>query len=80
MPTVTVQYFAQLRQARGLGQETITTAAERADALFDALAMQHAFTVPRGAVRVAVNDAIVRWDSPLREGDSVVFLPPVSGG
>jgi molybdopterin synthase sulfur carrier subunit len=80
MPTVIVQYFAQLRDARGLGQERLTTAAERADVLFDALATQHAFKVPRGAVRVAVNDAIVRWDTPLSDGDSVVFLPPVSGG
>lgn len=31
-------------------------------------------------LRVAVNQAWADWDTPLREGDEVAFLPPVSGG
>lgn len=31
-------------------------------------------------VRVAVNDTFVDVDHPLREGDEVAYLPPVSGG
>jgi molybdopterin converting factor small subunit len=29
---------------------------------------------------VAVNAEFAEWSTPLREGDAVVFLPPVAGG
>jgi sulfur-carrier protein len=31
-------------------------------------------------LRVAVNRAWAEWDTPLKDGDEVAFLPPVSGG
>ena len=33
-----------------------------------------------GRLRVAVNGALADWRHALRDGDEVVFLPPVSGG
>jgi molybdopterin converting factor small subunit len=30
--------------------------------------------------REAVNRKYARFDAPLRDGDEVVFIPPVSGG
>jgi molybdopterin converting factor subunit 1 len=33
-----------------------------------------------GRVRVAVNQELIRRDAPIREGDEIAFLPPVSGG
>jgi molybdopterin synthase sulfur carrier subunit len=35
---------------------------------------------PGRAVRVAVNHALVAVDSPVRDGDEVALLPPVTGG
>ena len=32
------------------------------------------------AVRVAVNDEFADWNQTLREGDELVFIPPVAGG
>jgi molybdopterin converting factor small subunit len=29
---------------------------------------------------VAINDAFEPWAAPIRDGDAVVFLPPVAGG
>jgi molybdopterin converting factor small subunit len=31
-------------------------------------------------VRAAVNEVFVAADAPLREGERVVFIPPVAGG
>jgi molybdopterin synthase sulfur carrier subunit len=33
-----------------------------------------------GRVRVAVNQELAGGDAPIREGDEIAFLPPVSGG
>jgi len=34
----------------------------------------------KGALRLAVNQEYVPWDTPLRSGDETAFIPPVSGG
>jgi molybdopterin converting factor subunit 1 len=33
-----------------------------------------------GRVRIAVNQELARGDAPVRSGDEIAFLPPVSGG
>ena len=78
--SVTVQYFAILREQRGLTQEKLTTAALTPAALYDELRARHGFTLPAERVRAAVNDEFVAAAAPLRDGDRVVFIPPVAGG
>lgn len=78
--TVEVQYFAILREQRGLAQEKITTDAGTAAQLYDALRAQHGFTLESSRLRVAVNDEFAPWPAPLRDGDRLVFIPPVAGG
>ena len=34
----------------------------------------------RKNLRVAVNHEIVDWDTPVKQGDEVAFLPPITGG
>ena len=80
MTKITVQYFAILREQRGLNEETLETAAATPAALYDELRARHRFTLPGDRVRAAVNDAFVAGAAPLREGDRVVFIPPVAGG
>jgi molybdopterin synthase sulfur carrier subunit len=80
MPKLHVQYFAILREQRGLSEETIETTAATPGALYDELRAAHRFTLPRERIRVASNDEFVAADAPLREGDRVVFIPPVAGG
>ena len=80
MITLTVQYFAILREQRGLTHETLATAAATPAALYDELRARHAFTLPAGRIRAAVNDEFVPATAPLRDGDRVVFIPPVAGG
>jgi molybdopterin converting factor subunit 1 len=80
MLTLHVQYFAILREQRGLTQETLTTAAPTPTALYDELRARHAFTLPADRVRAAVNDEFVPPAHALRDGDRLVFIPPVAGG
>jgi molybdopterin converting factor subunit 1 len=80
MITLHVSYFAILREQRGLSQETLTTNAATPTALYEELRARHAFSLPAARVRAAVNDEFVASDAALREGDRVVFIPPVAGG
>ena len=78
--TISVQYFAILREQRGLGQESLATSAATPAALYDELRTRHHFTLPGDRVRAAVNEVFVESSVELREGDRVVFIPPVAGG
>ncbi len=77
---VRVRYFAVLRDQSGLGEESVATEASTAAELYEELARRHGFTLPASRLRVAVNDEFGAWSAPVREADSVAFLPPVAGG
>jgi molybdopterin converting factor small subunit len=77
---ITVQYYALLREERGLSSETLTTTAETPQELYELLQRQHQFSLPTEKMTVALNDAFSRWDAPLNTNDAVVFMPPVAGG
>ncbi len=80
MLSVSVYYFAILREQRGLGQETLSTTAMTPAALYEELRLLHGFTLPSERVRAAINDTFVLSTTSLREGDRIVFIPPVAGG
>ena len=78
--TVSVRYFAILRDQRGLGEERVPTRASTASELYEELRRRHGFTLPVERLRVAINDEFESWESPIKDGDALVFLPPVAGG
>jgi molybdopterin synthase sulfur carrier subunit len=78
--TVTLRYFAQLREQAGAGGEQVTTAAGSLRELYAELGARHGFSLPAEALKVAVNAQFSDWSRPLRAGDTVVFIPPVAGG
>jgi molybdopterin converting factor subunit 1 len=80
MITLRIQYFAILREQRGIQEETLATPAATPAALYEELRARHGFTLPGDRVRAAVNDVFVAGDAALRDGDRVVFIPPVAGG
>ena len=80
MITVNIRYFAILREQRGLTRETLVTPAATAAALYEELRARHNFSLPQDRVRAALDEEFVAWNSPLREGQTVVFIPPVAGG
>ena len=80
MKTVSVRYYAILREQRGLGEERVGTNAATAGELYEELRARHKFTLPPERLRVAVNDEFGSWGASLHEGDTFVFIPPVAGG
>ena len=80
MKTVLVRYFAILREQRGLAEERLDTEAATAGELYEQLRGRHGFSLPAKRLRVALNDEFAPWSASLRDGDSLVFLPPVAGG
>jgi molybdopterin converting factor subunit 1 len=77
---IRVQYFALLRDQRGLADENLSTAADTPAAVYAELRFQHGLALTIEQLRVAVNAEFAAWDLPLRDGDTLVFIPPVAGG
>lgn len=75
-----VNYYAMFREAAGCSNETVEAETSDAVTLFDSLKSKYDFAMCRSHVRLAVNDAFVDWETPLSDGDSIVFIPPVAGG
>lgn len=79
MKRLSIEYFAILRERAGLDREELETDAATPAELFSELAQRHAFP-EEGRFKVAINAEFSDWDTPLAEGDSIVFIPPVAGG
>lgn len=79
MPTVTVLYFATLREQRGCSQETLEVSA--GTSLGD-LYTRLFPPGPEGALPVAYarNQAYAEPAEVVQDGDEVAFLPPLGGG
>jgi molybdenum cofactor guanylyltransferase len=75
-----VRYFALLREQAGRSTEEIETQAATPRELYEELRRRRGLTLAPEFLRVAVNDEFGDWRSPLSDGDTVVFLPPVAGG
>ena len=79
---VRVRLFASLREAVGAGEVVLELPeAATAEAAWDALARDHpALAGRRSRLTAAVNRRYAPFDTPLADGDELVFVPPVSGG
>jgi molybdopterin-guanine dinucleotide biosynthesis protein A len=78
--SLSVQYFALLREQARTAAESLATRARTPRELFAELSAKHGFTLAPEHLRVAVNAEFGDWDQPLVDGDAVVFIPPVAGG
>ena len=80
MKSLTVRYFAMFRENAGMSEETISVDAQTAADVFAATSDRHSSSEPLGHCKVAINDVMASWDSPVQDGDSVLLFPPVAGG
>jgi molybdopterin converting factor subunit 1 len=80
MSRVRVQYFAVLREEAGRSEEQVETGADTLAELYDELRGRFGFGLPRERLKVVANEEFVEWSRPVREGDTIVFIPPVAGG
>ena len=81
---INVKYFASIREAIGVANETLDTEVRNLGSLRDeliAMGGPHAQSLARGrAVRMAVNQVMSDDSVVLLEGAEVAFFPPVTGG
>ena len=79
---VRVRLFASLREAAGASELDLDLPdGATAEEAWQSLAREHAALAPRRArLTAAINRRYAPFDTPLREGDELVFVPPVSGG
>lgn len=80
MKTITVRYFAMFREQAGVDQETLTLDVETAADVFEYTKSRHGSAEPSGHCKVAINDKMADWSTPISEGDTVLLFPPVAGG
>ncbi|HET7617281.1 MAG TPA: molybdopterin converting factor subunit 1 [Vicinamibacterales bacterium] len=79
---VSIRLFARLRELAGADEieQTLPAPATAQDA-WDALARERPALAPYArTISCAVNETYARLTTPLKDGDVVAFLPPVSGG
>ena len=77
---IEVQYYAIMREERGLNQETLATKASTPLEIFQELKDKYRFSLSVDKIKVAVNDEFADWQAPLKSGDTLTFIPPVAGG
>ena len=82
--SVEVLYFAWVRERIGLPRGTVEPGAETVAALVDELRAREpryaAAFEDTGALRVALDQELSEFDSPLAGVREVAFFPPMTGG
>lgn len=82
--TLTILYFAWLRERIGVSRETVTTgAATVADLVAELAAREDRYAMAffdLRAVRVALDQDMAAFDAPLAGVREVAFFPPMTGG
>ena len=78
--SVTLEFFAKLRDEAGCATTPHTTRAATAAGLWDEVRLVHKLSMDLNTVRLAVNDEFTDWSHPLAEHDRIAFMPPFAGG
>ncbi len=76
--SVTVRYFASLRESLGRDEDSVdSTAVATVAEVWSAVSGGQPLP---GNMLAAVNLVYVSTDHPVKDGDEVAFFPPVTGG
>lgn len=74
--TISVKFFASLREKIGLSELTLSSATSAADAWTQSTEN----ATPPDNMLVAINLEYAQLGDAVNEGDEVAFFPPVTGG
>ena len=84
MTTITVMYFAWVRERIGLPREQVETdAATVADLIDELKAREERYEMAfadLASLRVALDQELASFDAPLTGVREVAFFPPMTGG
>ena len=80
--SVRVQLFAWVREAVASGDVTLELPAggRGTEARIELARRYPALEGKLDGVRLAVNEVYQPWETPVRDGDTLAIVPPVSGG
>ena len=76
MISITIRYFAHLREVRGRSEETMTL--ESPVSIGDLFAQ--IFNMDATSIRFAIDAEYVSSEVLVSDGDEIAFLPPMGGG
>jgi molybdopterin synthase sulfur carrier subunit len=83
---IDILYFARIRESLGLGKERLELPAGSVDVadlithLSNTRGESWSQALGQVNLLVSVNQALVKPDHKIHDGDEVAFFPPVSGG
>ena len=77
---IKIQYFAVLQEITGCSSETLSLQVDStAETVYQTL--KDRYDLPnQNRLKVAINDCFCSWKSVLTKDDTIVFIPPVTGG
>ena len=78
--TIVLKYFSRFAELTAKSSEEFKTQADTVEALWLELDSIYSFQQPPNTVRPAINHQFCEWTSIIDDGDTVSFIPPVSGG
>ena len=80
MTKIKISYFAALRDATGSSEETYESAGQTIRDVFEELTAKYEWNFSEKDIRAALNDRFAKMETPISDGDKIVFIPPVAGG
>ena len=75
-----LQYYALFREQACKSQETLDLPVTNALELYAYLQTHYGFSLDAKLVKVSINENFAPLEQILKNGDRVVFIPPVAGG
>jgi molybdopterin synthase sulfur carrier subunit len=77
---IKILYFAQLADLAGKAEETRELSDPAPAALYASLREAYQFPHSFTQLQVAINHQLSAHQTALKDGDSIAFLPPMTGG
>lgn len=78
--TVNLEYFASIASKTQKSSESLTTNSKTIAELWQELEKKYELKVDNTTLRAAKNHHFCNWESKINDNDTIVFIPPVSGG
>ena len=77
---IKILYFAALQEITGCSSEKLSVHVDSTpETVYQTLKSQ--YDLPnKNRLKVAINDCFCSWESTLNNDDTIVFIPPVTGG
>lgn len=78
---ITLHYFAMHQELAACSQEQLAVnPGTSVKQVYQLLVDRYGFNNDTQRLRAAINEEFADWSQPLKHGDQLAFIPPVSGG